>query len=212
MPITRLIATSLPDLLPMRDRSSGLHVSDVIHDICVRLGDYERSEGGPEMSRLQLGCALEDAIKRRYTEDRPGEYVQGFETQLDGLYLTDDLLCLCPWRVHEIKFTWMSSRAWPCGIDDVDLSPLTNPARQAIVNQYHADGGEHLESKYRKYWLQGASYCHARGTNTCHLTVIHAMGAYRDFRVDARTWERVWTDDELRDNWSLITRHAATMV
>lgn len=216
MPKWGLISTSLPDLLPMRNRSPGIHVSDVIHDLCVRLGHYKRSPHTENTtSRWQLGCALEDAIAERFARDAPSNYMRGFELQQDGLYLTPDLLHVEPSRltVVEVKLTWVSSRNWPVEITDCDMSQLTHNVAQQVVAQYKANNSESSTKTYFKYELQLAAYCYALQTCYGQLITVMPMGAYRydEFEVHARTWNVEFTPEELRDRWKLLLQYAEEM-
>jgi hypothetical protein len=106
-----LIGTEIPNLLPSRDRSPGLHHGDVLSDLCVRLGHYEKSE--LSMSRLQLGLAFEDIIADRYAQHDPGRYFRPGELEIDGLPITLDLADCRRYGPDELKLTWISSSHAP---------------------------------------------------------------------------------------------------
>lgn len=107
----RLISSGIPNLLPMQGRSPGIHHSDVLSDLCIRLGHYEKSE--MSMSRVQLGCAFEDIIADRYSRHDPDRYIRPGELDIDGLPITLDLLDTYRYGPDEIKLTWMSSKWAP---------------------------------------------------------------------------------------------------
>lgn len=104
----RLVSTGIPNLLPSRDRSPGLHHSEVLSDLCIRLGHYEKSEFS--VSRTQLGLAFEDIIADRYFRDDPKRYFRPGELDIDGLPITLDLAETKDCTPDECKLTWMSSR------------------------------------------------------------------------------------------------------
>lgn len=107
----RLISEGIPNLLPSTDRSPGLHHSEVLSDLCVRLGHYEKSE--MSMTRVQLGCAFEDIIADRYSKHYPDRYFRPGELEIDGLPITLDLADTRVYGPDEIKLTWMSSKWAP---------------------------------------------------------------------------------------------------
>lgn len=106
-----LISTEIPNLLPSRDRSPGIHHSEVLSDLCVRLGHYEKSE--MSMSRVQLGLAFEDIIADRYSRHWPDRYFRPGELEIDGLPITLDLADSSRYGPDELKFTWLSSKHAP---------------------------------------------------------------------------------------------------
>jgi hypothetical protein len=178
----RLVSEGMPDLLPMTGRSPGIHVSDVIHDLCVSLGHYEPGDfDGPAMTRMQLGCALEHAIVHRFALDSPDRYVQPGELELDGLYGTPDLLDLEDGADTEIKLTWMSSR------HDPDSEKLW------------------------RYWVQIKAYCRMLELTLGRLHVCHVMGDYKGSGPVYRVWEREFTHQELLENWAMLRSRAGVM-
>src|ERR1044071_3061014 len=85
-----LISAQMEDLLPMTNRTQGVvHLSEIIHDLSVRLGYYE--PGDADITRFQFGSALEHAIKDRYRLQYPGRYVELGELEHDGVFCTPDL-------------------------------------------------------------------------------------------------------------------------
>lgn len=180
-----LVATKIPDLLPSLHRSPGIHVSDVIHYICEKTGIFkdpiERDEDDPDMTWMQLGCALEDAIARRFAKAYPGRYIRIGELEEDGLYLTPDLWDQIDKVDTEIKFAWMSSRHEPDS------------------------------TKMKRYWWQVMAYCYVLETLRGRLIVVHAVGDWGANRAPvANTWEQTFTRGELRRNWDMLKSTAET--
>lgn len=99
----------MPDLLPMQGRSPGVHVSNVISDLCVRLGFFS---GDTILTSVwaQLGCALEWAVIQRYARHYPNRYAILGELEEDGLFGTPDLYDMDKNAVVEIKLSWMSTK------------------------------------------------------------------------------------------------------
>lgn len=107
----RLLSSEMPDILPMRNRSPGIHLSDIIGDMCLIQGLYQKSD--PNMVRLQLGNALEWAMIQRLQRHDPDRYAHFPETERDGIYITLDLLDRRLWRPNEFKLTDLSSSIQP---------------------------------------------------------------------------------------------------
>ena len=179
----KLLSSGIPDLLPMRNRSKGvLHHSTVLSDYCVRLGYYEKSE--MDMTRLQLGCALEDVIALRYNQSDPNRYIQPGELLLGGdLPITPDLLDTrlgCP---EEIKLSWISSR--------------------------HTPDSE----KFQRFWWQIMGQCAALNYTTIgNLNITHIRGDYKGMEVHHNVWQRVFTRQELIQYETMILRHRDRML
>lgn len=169
-------------MLPMTGRSPGVHVSHIIHDLCLQLKHYAESDDGPNMTRLQLGCALETAIVNRYAQQYPDRYLIPGEFERDGLFGTPDLVDTDSWAVEEIKLTWLSSRH--------DIESV----------------------KFWKYLVQLKAYCHHWESSLGRLHVCHVMGDYAENRdPDYRVYELRFTSRELRENWEMLLDHARTM-
>lgn len=172
-----VIDEPIPNLLPMTGRSKGIHISSVIHDLCIQLGHYEEQES-IEMTRMQLGCALEHAIIHRFSLDNPHRFVQLGELEKDGYFGTPDLYDTVDECVDEIKLTWMSSR------HEVDSSKLW------------------------KYFVQCKSYCHMLGVVKGRLRVVFMNGDYKENRAPlSRVYRATFDEQDLVSNWSMITTH-----
>jgi hypothetical protein len=177
-----LLSSSLEDLLPMQGRSPVLHVSDVINDLCIRLG-YHKEDTLPSITRMQLGCALEHAIAHRYSLQYPNRYFQPGElNDSDNFPGTPDLIDSKLNAIVEIKLTWMSSKHPPDG------------------------------DKFLKYWWQVKEYTHKMHFDLGFLHVGHIMGDYRGFDVHYNIWEQRFTKQELIDNHSMLLKHRDRML
>lgn len=178
-----LVTNTLPDLLPMRHRSPGLHVSSIIHDLCVNhLHHYKPSTADRNTTRMQLGCALEDSIAARFAAQYPNRYIQLGEAIIDGIPGTSDLYDLDLDEPTEIKLTWMSSRHDP------------------------------LSDKFWRYWTQVGCYAQQTDSLTTGLIVVHVNGDYKSNEVIANHWRRHWTATERQKNWDMIRRHRDRML
>lgn len=178
-----LISTSLPDLLPMQNRSPGLHVTDIIKDLCIRRGYFEAGE--LNMNRLQFGCAVEDMISLRYSQQYPGRYIQLGELTLDGIHGTSDLWdCLLD-EPNEFKATWQSSR--------------------------HDPRDPNSASKFFYPRMQLGSYAKMTDSTSGVLTRVHPMGDWKGFEVHVRSWRFKWSDREVNTMWDIIRNHRDLM-
>lgn len=176
-----LLSSGLPNLLPARGRSPGLHHSVVLSDLCVRMGHYEKSE--MNMTRTQLGCALEDTLDLRYNQEYPGRYIRGEELLIGGeLPITLDFLDSQLYKPRETKLSWMSSRHDP------------------------------MSEKFQRFWWQVAGQCLALGTDRGDLAICHINGDYKGFDVHFNVWERVYSKVELMQYETMILRHRDRML
>ena len=191
----------------MTNRSPGIHVSDIIHDLSVHV--YNHYIPSPlDINRMQLGNALEDAIVLRYAAHYPNQYFKGHEINInnDNIFGTYDLTSLYNTQtaVDEIKLTWNSSKATPL------------------------DHTKHSRKMYWKWEAQLASYCLGMKTRVGYLHVYHVMGDYshnyelvemevagiRFVTVPGgpqyRVWRYEWTMEDLYRNWTLLKSHSET--
>jgi hypothetical protein len=178
----RLLSSGIPDLVPMKSRTKGvLHHSTVLSDYCVRMGHYDKSE--MDMTRLQLGCALEETIAIRYNQSDPDRYIQPGELLLGDMPITPDLLDTrfgCP---EEIKLSWLSSR--------------------------HTPDSE----KFQRFWWQIMGQCCALGyLRIGNLNITHIRGDYKGIDVHHNLWQREFSKSELLSYESMILRHRDRMI
>ena len=209
----RLLREGLPDLLPMQGRSPGVHVSTCIKNLATAAG-YLTDKVELSTTWAQLGCALEHAIRHRYTLHYPGRYVEPGEFEVDGLFGTPDVMDLdpladpnltsddieligdCTTVLEEIKLAWISSRHTPR--DCVACPGGTNPNPLPACK------------KYWRYEVQLKAYCYAFNTHVGKLNVTHVQG---DWKHDGpgpanKPWLFRFTDDELQQNWRMLLKEA----
>lgn len=221
-----LLSTRFPDLLPARGRSPGVHVSDVIKGLCVRLGYFDE-ERQLSVAWAQLGQAHEQAIINRLKRHYPhGRYVIPGELCRDGLYLTPDLLDLDPAdysdyevaptpaelaaieedgvAVEEVKLSWMSAKQVPSALlmdpagSDADLRAFgLDPAKLA-------DG----DDKLWRYLTQLKCYCWAVRTRVGRLRVMHVNGFNDNNGPQPYVYQHIFDTLELAENWEFILSNA----
>lgn len=174
-----LIRTGLESLHPMLNRSPGPHVSEIIHDMCVKLGVF--GADGPTLTTTwaELGNALEDTIIDRLVRAYPNRYMQPGEQTVDGIHGTPDLLDTHDYAVEEIKLSWMSA--------DTDVEG----------------------PKFWRYWTQLKCYCYMMKTTIGRLHVVHVNGGGdRGFGPVYNVWEWRFTHRELVETWSVMRSRA----
>ncbi len=195
--IIRPCPTGLEGLLGLSTgpRGTGLHVSDIYNDLYARLEpDRYGGKGGPDPLRLEAGLGfeseleamLEAGIKRRLVRQlgrRPGELVSD-----EGILMSPDLILFNgDLRVGEIKLTWMSCAEMP--MEEATAFPV----------------------KFRKWQCQIMSYCRLIGTNKARLIGFFVNGDYRPPTPKLLAWDIEFTDQEIRDNWTMLINHAKHM-
>ena len=177
----------------MQGRSPGCHLSDIIHRICLEYGYYEErpEDIDPETGEfsedlqtlLQVGCAFETALILRYSQQYPGLYIQPGEIILDDIAITADLMNFVPddrypdlpYKITEIKCTYMSSAEDPLG------------------------------PKFWRIRAQLMAQCLGWRTLVGQIAILHINGDYRGNRVPKfNVWELEFTQQELRENWALL--------
>lgn len=167
-----------PILLPMQGRSAGLHVSEIISDICIRLGYLEPRDDPMQPEWAEFGNAFEHAHIQRLCLHSPDRYVQPGEVEKDGIFGTPDLIdCLKPYRVVEIKAPWISAK-WTPGTQ-----------------------------KFWRYEIQVKAYCEMMEVGTGELHVYHVNGRYAGGGPEYRAWRREFTKRELAENWRMLRKH-----
>lgn len=180
-----LLSSTMPDLLPMLDRSPGIHLSDIINDISIRLGHYKPSP--LNMARLQLGQAFEWAMIERLLRHYPGRYTRVPERCLDGIYITGDLFDKSLWRPLEFKLTWQAA--------------VDTPAEFANKTGF---------DKYRK---QACAQAKVMRSDSAVIPILHPSGDYKSRREPLyREWEERWTQAEIDRNWNNLCEHRDEMV
>lgn len=173
----------MPELFPQERRSKGAHVSHAIHTIMKSIYP-DRFEDRPiDITRANLGNALEKAIIRGLAESNPERFVIPGELFYDDLYGTPDL-----WDVGgrklitcEVKLTWASSRR----AEDIE------------------------DSWFWRYWVQLKAYAHmAGGCDTGRLYIGFINGDYTRSEDTGGPkvlgWEDSWSKAELEENWEML--------
>lgn len=164
-------------------RSKGLHLSEIIKDICQQLQPKRFADKDkPPLEWWTPGTiwevALERSAKELFLKGGVSEIVRPGEVIMDGIACSPDAIDIRQWELHEFKFTWMSSREAP---------------------------------EHKKFWhwmVQIRAYCYALQVKTAILHAFFVMGDYRGSGPQALAWRIEFTDLELRETWEMIVNHA----
>jgi len=182
--------TEFPDLLPMQNRSPGIHVSDVI-DVWQGY-EQDGAVDNEVLGRMQLGCALEDAIVHRtlmhYGLD------PGYELEMDNLFGTFDALSYIDTGVAQIAEIKLTSK-------------IESPLPIDYPNQ-REDFNFALDDKFAAWQMQLKAYCYMYGTNYGQLINVHVR---RDLTAHWRRRTVVFSDADLATNWAVIRNTAEFM-
>jgi hypothetical protein len=177
-------------------RSPGLHVTDVLRAIALKIGVFQEDDDeptlkelladGPENSgaskilcRIAAGLAWEDWIAKHYPEldYHFGEIVKdGMAGTPDAVLWLDDR----PPIVHEFKLTWRTMR-------------------RAIQENW--------------YWIhQLQIYCHLLDTLEAVLHIYYAMGNYGGSGPQYRIYRFRFEPEEIEATWRMLRNYAPRVV
>lgn len=202
MSAIRLLSTDLPDLLPQLHRSAGWHVSDVIRDLCVRLGHYDET---PTLShtRMRLGRVVEWALISMYQLEFPGRFVVLGELSHDDMYGTPDLYDCELERPHEFKFTFRSSSDGGRTCEVGGTAPDDHPIHGEKFWRDRVQLKAYMEMLRVMGMLPRCDGV---------LELLHVRGDYKGIEVVHNVWEVGCTPHELDKNWELLLRHRDRMI
>lgn len=172
-----------------RERSEGLHLSDILESVQQALEprDYD-SEGRDWDPYRKLGFIWEKALKKAYLQSAldQGDLIDPGEITKDGIAMSPDGLNLTG-HLEEWKLTWKSSNR---------------------VEQHGIDGA------FPRWFWQMKAYCLGLGTDVAILRTFWVNGDYKWMRggegsgPKEECWKFTFTDRELLDNWAMLTNHA----
>jgi hypothetical protein len=174
---------SVADLQPAGSpRSPGLHVSQVLKSILVKL-EPERFGGEMDWTKIELGFAVEALIEHAF-RDRQQDILRLGELWKDEIAGTPDGMSFHDGTliIHEIKCTWMSSTDCP----------------------------DH--KKFAHWIWQIKSYCHMAETCHARLHVFFVNGNYKDSRSpEYKEWDLLFSPSELEENWMMVLNAARSL-
>jgi len=169
------------------DRPKGVHVSQIINDLCKRLipGRYDKHDrdGKPipmDVGKIQAGLDLEQGLERIMARVAfPGLFrPQPF--QVDGIWMSPDGVVPDPWGPAEYKLTWYSAKK-PCPEDPV----------------------------FKPWIWQMQAYCKGLNATRGLLVPQFINGDYKPPRPMSprRIWIE-WEQSEIDQTWDFLVSHA----
>lgn len=176
---------------PVSNRTKGVHLSQIIHHIYVRLHGKELEESidaddlRTKHGRMVVGMAWEHVLSWGLAKVFPSSTIISIgELQKDNIWMTPDRIDMENWIVDEFKATWRSTR--------------------------RAATPEMLKQNF-DYWIwQVMAYCYVLGTNFGRITVLFVNGDYSYSKEDGGPqiwrWSLQFTDKDLESNWLMLIR------
>jgi hypothetical protein len=180
MIVTPLNDVVLGDWAPDPTRSSGLHLSTIIHAMSAEL-EPDRFTGTMSAARVETGLAvermLEEGLKRKWPgRFRPTEFV------LDGIAMSPDGYDPHAGTLEEFKCTWMSSR---------DCPGHRKFWHWLVQIKGYLKALELLEARLRVFFVNG-DYSRKPPDGDPGLKSYHLL----------------FTQQEIEDNWAMIFNYA----
>lgn len=172
-------------------RSSGLHVSDIIRDIENRvtkpgkrpsIGDLLPEEKKRMGHYTSMGWMWEEIIReamiRKALSEADGDrYMRLGELELDGIAASPDLFDVQDFCVEEFKATWRSMR-------------------------------RNLQTDFWSWLVQTKAYCKMTGTQWTRLSVFWVCGDYRGSGPVFKRYQIRYEEEEIERNWQMLIGHA----
>lgn len=181
-PLDLLSSSSINSSSYSSSRSSGIHLSNIIHYICLKYGHYTESSN-PHSGMMSLGQCLELGIELDQNSKEPGRYIRVGELELDGIYMTPDFIDVVIPAVKDTKLT--------------RLSASTDPMSEKFW-------------KFRTQ-LMGYCHGIQIPTGDLDVTFMSGNSESGGDPI-RRIWRWEWLGRELKGNWSMIKKFRDEMV
>lgn len=184
-------------------RSPGLHVSEIYGSLYKELEPKRFDKGGgPDITRMLLGTIVENTLatvmsRHLITGERPGEFaalasgkIVPVGTPKSIIFSPDHFFYNGITRLGEFKVTWMT---------------LAKGIREA---------------KFDKWWCQMMAYGYLlkMPNQILYAYFVNGHGKWSEYDVPGlgmtpsgpllRAWKLAWTERQLKDNWTMLMRHA----
>ena len=171
-------------------RSGGLHLTPIIRAIEQVIRPRDEWVTEEELSFFGAGGFLWERVFSSVMADASttGDLVRPGELTLDGITGSPDLIYIPEMIGIETKMTWKSSRK------------LDTSSAPAIM--------ESLDKHFWAHKIQCMSYARMFGINDYQLHYFFVAGNWRPPVPCVKAVHMEFTDRELNDNWSMITRFA----
>lgn len=188
-----LLSSGLPDFCQQLNRPIGPHFSDALNDIC-----YGESTSFPDEGLLTLGRLFEFALKHRYEEEFPGEYIDLEHLIFDRLHFTPDLYWpTVEGAVIDFKYTHRSNKG-----EEVQVG-----CKAPLTHSIYSDN-------FWSNWQQLKGYTHALRQlgYPCKysiLALLYARGNYTyPVKVKYNMWQREFSDSDCENSWLMVKQHS----
>lgn len=159
------------------ERSEGMHLSDILQDLYIRLEKPKHREGESSEALWSAGLAWEEIMSWAWSQvfpDQPDRIIHLGEFEKDGIILTPDRVDTMWPGLVEMKATWKWVSKWP-------ISECW-------------------------YWLKQAEcYCYALGFDQCRFFVLYLSDVIRG--IPPKCWEVKFTAGEMQRTWDMVLQH-----
>ena len=186
----------MPELLPLRHRSIGPHISDIISEICIERGHYPRRKTLPVQAMFEVGLAFEAMIMKRWLRTYPDRYISPGEFQYNGIYFTPDML----------DFSSSPNPKYPNAINTIHDMKTTRKKMKGLE-----------DDTFWGFHCQGKAYCFGlskvlrKPHNFFVLHVLFLRGDYASIPSGYIEHLFSWTDEELESNWDMLANKGKKM-
>jgi hypothetical protein len=187
-----ILTPPIPALGSGLPRSGGVHLTQIIWDLGVRLGMVKGADEGSNWDGeglKELGFIWEDAFELAWKNRmaaRPGEVeVDGVSMSADGVGVNDENEL----RIYDYKCTWKSMGKLEALLPRADSAP-----------------------EWWYYLAQMKAYCWGWGAEEAVMCFLFVMGdygkergpRYREYLFKFEKWE-------LEENWRMVVNHGRAM-
>jgi len=174
------IEEGLPDpVTAPPDRSSGLHVTDIIADIEKEIGKVY-SDGWDRDSLFEIGFIWEELLSLAFASRHA---VRPPEMELDGISLSPDGLDITDWVVEEYKCTFKGVKHTP----DTIWRWVTQAKAYVKAVGRHPETGEYPRVKWR---------------------VLHLNGDWAGSGPLYKVYLAKFSEQEIEECWEMLLNHA----
>jgi hypothetical protein len=162
-------------------RSPGLHLSTIIRAIEQTIRPKDEWCTQEELAFFGAGGFMWERVFSMAHRDavETGDLVRPGEFDLDGVAGSPDMIRISDWTLIETKATWRGLRKW-----------------------------ESLEKNFWSWLVQTKGYCKMIGSNVCEIHCFFVAGDWRPPAPCVKSIRIEYTDRELEENWSMITKFA----
>lgn len=174
------------------NRSPGIHLSDVIHDMDVTLlKTGERDIDEDTMFQFEKGYLWEVALSKAFGEKAA---VRIGEVELDGILMSPD----------GVKYEGRATTVDGMRVDMHDIGAIEEYKCTALSSSKSpADNW--------RWMMQVKGYCKALGTTKCIFRILYHVDIMRNPGGAYGVFLLTFTQGELDENWEAVLNHAKMM-